>query len=134
MPAINHVAVLTTIVVSQLLGFLWYSVLFGKPWALGYRLQENALADMAPWTYLITIAGAALFGYGTAIFAGLIAVSGLSGGLLLGAGLWLGILAPRYLLHAVFGRISVPAMAIDMGFDALISVSTAIILTLWLPG
>ena len=133
MPAINHLAVLAAVVASQILGYLWYSVLFAKPWAIGYRLAENALAETPPWTYLVTVAGAVAFSYGTAIVAGLIAVSGVLGGLLLGGGLWLGLLAPRYLLHAVFGRIAPSSIAIDLGFDVLISVTTALIIALWLP-
>ena len=134
MPAINHLAVLVAVVISQVLGYLWYSVLFSKPWAIGYRLEPDALAQTPPWAYAVTLSGALLFSYGTAVAVGLLALSGATAGILLGAGIWLGVLVPRYTLHAAFGRIAPGAIAIDLGFDLVVSVSTATILTLWLPG
>lgn len=134
MPTINHLAVLVTVVASQILGFLWYSVLFGRPWARGYRLPDDAVAKNPPISYLVTILAAAVFGYAVAVLRGLLEVSGIGGGLALGALLWLGLVGPRYLLHAVFGRIAAPSVLIDLGFDLVIAAVTGAILAVWLPG
>ena len=131
MGTVNHVAVLATVVVSHLLGFVWYSVLFGRPWALGYRLEADALKKTHPAAMGSTVVAAVIFTYAMAIAVGRLGVVGVGGGVALGAGAWLGIIAPRYALHAIFGRVGRAAVAIDLGFDLLVTVVAGAILAAW---
>lgn len=133
MPQINHIAVVVVIVATQLVGFLWYSLGFGKLWAPGYRLAENALKSTPPVAYVGTLAVSILFTYALAILIGLLEVAGAAAGLAVGAAAWAGLIAPRYLLHAMYGRIAVPATLIDLGFDLLVSLLAGGILGVWRP-
>ena len=133
MPTINHWGVLVTVVASQVLGFVWYSVAFGKAWAVGYRLDRDALDSTPTGAYIATLAGAALYSYALAILIGLLEIEGVAAGIALGAMVWAGIVVPRYLLHALFGKISVRSIAIDSGFDLIVSIVTGAILAAWLP-
>lgn len=131
MPAVNHLAVLVSVVAAQLLGFVWYSVAFGKSWAVGYRLPADAMAKTNPASLGITLAGAIVFTYGMAVLFGLLGPTGLSAGLVGGALVFVGIIAPRYVLHAIFGKIKGSSILIDLGFDLLVSVVTGGILGVW---
>ena len=134
MPQVNHIAVLLVLVLSLVLGFLWYSILFGKRWAVGYRLEEDALKSIPGITILYTLIGALLFSYGVAIFAALLGVDGAAGGALLGLGLWGTIITPRYLLHVLYGRVGGRAILIDVGFDLLVALLAGAVIGGWLPG
>lgn len=133
MPTINIWAVIVATVASQALGFVWYSLVFGKPWALGYRLEATALASTPPIAYLGTVLGALLYSGALAVLAGVVDVAGLGPGALMGVLVWAGLVVPRYLLHALFGRIGSASVAIDLGFDLLVSVVTGAIIGVWLP-
>ena len=131
MPAINHLAVLVSVVAAQLLGFVWYSVAFGTTWAPGYRLEADAMAKTNPASLGITLAGAIIFTYGMAVLFGLVGTVTLASGLFGGALVFVGLVAPRYLLHAIFGKIKGTSILIDLGFDLLVMVVTGGILGAW---
>ena len=133
MPAINHLAVLVSVIAAQILGFVWYSVIFGRTWAVGYRMEADAMAKTSPASLGITLAGAVVYTYALAILFGLLGTDGIAAGLAGGSLLWLGLVMPRYLLHAIFGKIAGTSIAIDLTFDLLVTAVTATILSLWLP-
>lgn len=124
MPEVNVWAIVIAAVASQILGFLWYSVLFGRRWAPGYRLERDALQSTPPTAYIGTVLGALLFSGALAVLSGLLGVDTPGAGALVGLGLWGGVIMPRYLLHSLFGRIGRSAIAIDLGFDLLVAVMT----------
>jgi hypothetical protein len=131
MPQIQIWAVIVATVASQVVGFMWYSLLFGRTWAVGYRLETDALSSTPPLAYVGTVLGALLFSLAVAVGAGLLEVAGPMAGLFLGVGLWLGVIVPRYLLHALFGRLSLPAILIDTGFDLVAAALTGLIIGAW---
>lgn len=133
MPSIQHFAVIVSVVVAQVLGFLWYSVGFGRRWAVGYRLEADAMTKSSPASLGITLAGAVLFTYAIAALFALVGVQGLLAGATGGALVFAGIVLPRYLLHAVFARVAKGSILIDVGFDLIVSVVTGAILGVWLP-
>lgn len=133
MPAVNIWAVVAATVASQLLGFVWYSVLFGKQWAVGYRLEADALASTPPVSYAATVVGALVYSLALAVIAGVAGVAGIAGGIALGALVWIGLVVPRYLLHALFGRFAGGSVLIDLGFDALVSLVAGAIIGGWMP-
>jgi hypothetical protein len=131
MPQIQIWAIVVATVASQILGFVWYSVVFGRTWAVGYRLEADALASTPPLAYVGTLLGAFLFSLSVAVAAGLTGVHGPVGGILLGVGLWAGIVLPRFLLHALFARIAAASVAIDLAFDLLVAIVTGLIVGVW---
>lgn len=133
MPSVNIWAVIVAAVASQVLGYVWYSLAFGRPWALGYRLEATALATTPPLAYVGTILGALLYSVALAVAAGLTGVAGAGAGALMGVLVWAGLVAPRYLLHALFGRLGAASVVIDLGFDLLVSVVTGAVIGGWLP-
>lgn len=133
MPAINIWAVLIATIASQLIGFVWYSVIFSEPWARGYRLEPDALASTPPLSYVATILGAFVYSLALAVGAGLLDITGLPSGIVFGAIVWAGIVLPRYLLHALFARIAAGSALIDLAFDLILSIVAGAIIGVWLP-
>lgn len=131
MVEINVWAIVVATVASQIAGYLWYSVLFGRAWAGAYRLEADALSSTPAAAYGITLLGALVFSGGVATFAGFLGVAGLAGGVVLGGGLWAGIVLPRYLLHALFARVKPTGIAIDLGFDLIAAVLTGLVIGAW---
>lgn len=52
---INWLAVLVAVVVTQVLGFLWYGPLLGKPWRAGMGITEADMADRSGLGKALTI-------------------------------------------------------------------------------
>ncbi len=129
---INHLAVLVTVVAAQVLGYLWYSVLFGKLWAPGYRLESDVMAQVNPAYVGFTFAGSIAFGYAMAIGFALSGVTGVASGLGAATLVIVGFVLPRYLLHAIFARVATKSILIDLGFDLVVTLVTGVIIGGWI--
>ena len=88
---LNWVAILVCVIVGQVLLTLWFTVIFGDPWAKAYGAASRAEHTKAvpPWTYGIGLAGVILVTVGTALLQAVLGVTGLGGGL--GLGLFLAV-------------------------------------------
>ncbi|MEA2453185.1 MAG: hypothetical protein QOG04_1895 [Actinomycetota bacterium] len=53
--AIPWFGVLVAVVASQIIGFLWYGPLFGKPWRAAMGVTEEAMADRSGFGAAITV-------------------------------------------------------------------------------
>lgn len=128
----NWVAFVVALVISQVLGFLWYSnMLFAKPWmkAIG-KTEKQLQAEANPTVYAYSIVGAAvmlLVLSNVFRWAGITETTSAIGAAFL---LWLGFVATASVLNTVFEGRSWSLWAIDNGYHLANVVIASIILTL----
>lgn len=98
---INYLAVLVAAVASMVVGFLWYGVLFMKPWMrmMGYTKENMGKMNMsANKAYMLQFVGSLVMAYVLAhalIFASYyLDAEGVSAGVTAGFWNWLGFVAP----------------------------------------
>jgi len=98
---INYIAVLVAAVASMAVGFLWYGVLFMKPWMrmMGYTKENMSGMAMTPGkAYTLQFIGSLVMAYVLAhslIFANYyLDASGAVAGVMAGFWNWLGFVAP----------------------------------------
>ncbi len=116
---INWVAVIAAIISGQILLTLWFTVLFGKPWAVAYGAENQAAhsKDVPGTAYGIGLACMIALVFGTALLHQAVGVNGIGDGFLFGviAALAYGVatVLPGYefLLKSSAGRIAAGSQA-----------------------
>src|SRR6185503_19308063 len=132
MKSINHVAIVVSVILHQILGFLWYSP---APWvntrleALGRPLTEASAVD--PVALALDIVGWFLASY---VIAWLVKKTGAdtaAKGALLGLVLWLGLAVPTLVPHYAFAGVKPVVTVIDLANVLVACVMTGAILAAW---
>jgi hypothetical protein len=129
---LNWLAFIVALVITQVLGFLWYSTtMFGKTWmkAIG-KTEKQLRAQSQPSDYAYTVVGAAIM---ILILANVLmwaGVAGLGGAVLAAFLLWLGFVATGSAMNSVFEGRPWNLFWINSGYHLVNMVVAAIILTL----
>ena len=137
---INFVAILVAVVVNFILGFIWYTPLFGKIWGreMGYD------PDMKP-EKSVMLKGMAFMIIGNFLFAGVLAhnilawqyvpgikeMGPLSNALSAAIFTWLGFYVPGELGATVWQKHSWKLFGINTGYNLASLLVVALILTHW---
>lgn len=130
---LNWLAFVVALVVTQVLGFLWYgNVLFAKPWmkAIG-KTAKQLEKEATPTVYAYSVIGAAVMllvlsnvlrwtGAATAVEGALTALI-----------IWAGFVATSSAMNTAFEARSWKLWLIDNGYHIVNAVISAAILTLW---
>lgn len=137
---INYAAIVVAVVANFILGFIWYTPLFGKAWAkeMGFDTSIKPSAGQLAKGLTITIIGTFLMVY---VFAHNIAawsfVPGTdemgAGGTILNAAIftWLGFFVPLDLERIAWEKGSWKLFAINGGYHLMTLLVAASILILW---
>lgn len=132
MKGINHIAVVVSVILHQILGFLWYSP---APWvnarleALGKPLTEASAVD--PVALALDIVGWFLASYVIAWLIQKIGADTAARGALLGLVLWLGLAVPTLVPHYAFAGLKPVVTVIDIANVLVACVMTGAILAAW---
>ena len=134
---INWLAFIVALIVTQVLGFLWYSMaLFGKPWmkAIG-KTQKQLQAQSKPTDYVYTVVGAAIMLLVLVNVLGWVAAAtgaalSITDAATVAAILWLGFVAPGATMNSVFEGRPWNLVWINNGYHLVNMVIAAVILTL----
>lgn len=129
---INWLAVVVAVVVSQVLGFLWYGMsLFGKPWMKAVGKTEKQLkAQAKPTDYVYTVVGSLVM---VIILANVLAwaqVNDVAGAVTTAFFLWLGFVAPGSLMNSVFEGRPMNLFYINTAYHLVNMLVAAAILTI----
>lgn len=116
---INWIAVIVAIIVGQIVLTLWFTILFGEPWAKAYGAENRAAhaKDVPGVAYGIGVVCMVVLVVGTALIQAAIGITGIGGGLVFGivAALAYGVatVLPGYgfLLNTQAGRIAAGSQA-----------------------
>lgn len=131
---INYVHVLVITVIGFLLGWLWYSVLFGKIWMTEMKITEEMRAEgkssMGPlmakaffYTFVSTV--------GLAMVLHLHPVPSWDKGAELGAAIGLLIVGARFLNSGVWEKKSCKLLTINVGHEVVLFALQGALLTFW---
>jgi hypothetical protein len=110
----NHFAIAATVVLNQLLGFLWYSpVLFLSPWVRGLGKVVDQLDRSNPMPYIVSVVASTAACYVISWLVQALKIGTFKRGVGFGAILWFGIAAPGLVMHNAFAGLSWTVTAID---------------------
>lgn len=118
--SINWLAVLVCVVVSMVTGFIWYSpqVFFNIWWKKVGKTEKPSMEGMGlVWTLTVLASAAQAVFLSIAVDVGAQALgwNGPVGGLLTAGAVWLGIVAPTYLVNKLFAGHGLGIWAIEIG-------------------
>ncbi|MEA2337273.1 MAG: hypothetical protein QOE82_1280 [Thermoanaerobaculia bacterium] len=134
-PHVNYLAVLVSGVAIFMLGGLWYSVIFKKPWIRLMGISEEKMKEGAggamPFLYLMAFLTALLTAYVEAIIINHFAPFSLFRGAFVGTLLWLGFAAPSSFATAIFSMTKKPLWFINTAYNWVSFVVAGMILSVW---
>ena len=129
---VNYLAVLVAAIVGFAPGALWYSpALFGKQWQALTGVSDEAARAMGLKPIVITFIGMLLLTYGMARVMNLAELSGLQGGVMIAALVWLLFLAPLMLSQTLYQNQKVKLWGIDVGYRFVSTLIIGVILGVW---
>lgn len=128
----NWLAFIVALVVTQVLGFLWYSdFLFAKAWTKAIGKTAKQIQDQAdPSVYAYSVVGAAVM---LLVLVNVLRWAGITETLpAIGAALliWLGFVATSSAMNTAFEKRGWPLWLIDNGYHVVNAIVSAAILTL----
>lgn len=133
---INHLAVWILVVVDQLIGGVWYSVLFASRW-LGYhgKLMTDIDQEKGGFPpYVVSIVAAIAINYSVAWLIGRLNVRSAGGALRIALICWFGFLLMPYMTieaFSAFGRNPAEIVLINMGQYLVVFAVAGLALGAW---
>jgi hypothetical protein len=129
---INHGAVIVTIILHQIVRYLWYSPsVFFDPWMSAFRLTPLAMTDLTLVPFIAALLASVSFCYLFAWLINRLMITRLLEGLALAVALWLphaGFLTMSQYLSA---EIPWPGILVDVLGTLANVILSGVILTLW---
>jgi hypothetical protein len=134
-PHVNYLAVLVSGVVIFLLGGLWYSVLFKKPWIRMMGIPEEQMKEGSggamPMLFLMAFLCGLLTAYIEAIVINHFPPPTLARGVFVGTLVWVGFAAPSSFATAIFSMTKKPLWFINSAYNWASFVAAGMILSVW---
>jgi hypothetical protein len=134
-PHVNYLAVLTGGVIIFILGGLWYSLLFKKPWVRLMEIPEEKMKEGAgkgmPFLLLLAFLCGLLTSYVEAIIINHFAPYALWRGAFVGTLVWLGFAAPSSFSTAIFSMTKKPLWLINSTYNWVCFVVVGMLLSVW---
>jgi hypothetical protein len=137
---INFAAILVAVVVNFVIGFIWYTPLFGKIWGkeMGYdptmKPDSKVLAKGMAFMIIGNFLFAWVFAHNIAAWTfvpGVKEMGALSNALSASIFTWIGFYLPGHLGSTVWEKKSWTLFAINAGYDLVSLFVVALILTYW---
>ena len=139
LPHVNYFAVLTSGVVIFILGGLWYSLLFAKPWMalMGVTeekmkaFKESPAAKMMPLMYFAALICALLIAWVLAVIINHFGEVDAMRGAEVGAVCWLGFAGATSFASEIFSMRPLKLWIINSGYNLASFVIAGVILGAW---
>lgn len=130
--SLNWLAILVSIIAGQIISTLWFTVLFGEPWARAYGAasKQQHTKEIPPFTYGVAILSTALIAISIALLQQALAIGTVSSALLLGLILAVGICSASILPGQAFLK-RLPVFLMTAGVQSVMILVISVILTLW---
>jgi hypothetical protein len=137
---INFAAVAVCVLLSFVLGFVWYAAIFTKPWTKGMGYDPNMRPDKTQMMkgVIVSIIGSFLFVWmlafylaGWKYFPNTAEMGTMSFAVNSALSVWLGFFVPVHLSKVVWEKHSWKLFFINSGFNLFSAISVATILAYW---
>ena len=131
---LNYLHVLVAAIVGFLLGWLWYSVFFGKTWAAEMKLTPPGSNDPKPamgWMLFKGFVCTFLSAVGMAMIVARWPAYSIVKGAELGAAVGFLVVGTRYLNNGIWEKKSVKLLSINVGHDVVLFALMGAILAAW---
>jgi hypothetical protein len=132
---LNYIAIIVSVVATQVLGTLWYSnLLFGKTWRaeIGMTAEQwQARSSQARAGYIMAILGSLIAAWVLAMLIQATDAADVIDGIVLGLMVSIGFVATAIAINYVFESKSLKLFLITAGYPVVSLLITGIILTLW---
>jgi len=131
---INLWAALVAGLINMVVGAIWYApAVFGKIWAreLGMKMDKPMGDKGMGMSYFITLLGALVMGYVTALLLGYGGAATATDGLMLGLWIWFGFAVTIPLNDVVFGKKTWTLYFLNAAYYLVILVINSILLATW---
>ncbi len=133
-PHVNYLAILTSGVVIFILGGLWYSLLFKKPWVALMGISEEKMKEgsgsMGGLLFMAFLC-ALVISYILAIVVNHFSPFSPIRGAMVGAMMWVGFAAPTSFSTAIFSMTKKPLWLINTTYNLVSFVAAGVILSVW---
>ena len=131
----NHLAILVTVIVQQIIGFLWYSPsMFFTPWMAGIGKQAGEVNQHDPVPFIVAVATSIIFCYTLAWCLQRVGAPTATDGAFVGALVGLGLIGPALAGHYAFIGFRWGLMAIDIGMELVTCAVSGALLAGWPVG
>lgn len=129
---VNYLAVLVSAVAMFVLGGLWYSALFAKPWmSVVGKTEAELRAASSPLLYVAAFVAALVTSFVLALVLHNVGATTVRAGLLWGFHCWLGFAAATSYIHYLFSLRSNKHWLIDTGHSLASFLVAGAILAVW---
>lgn len=127
----NHLAILVSVIVQQIIGMTWYGI-FGEKWvaSLGKSMEEFH-NNPDPTPYIVGIISSVALAHGTSYLFRLLKVETLGAGIKFSFFFFAFFVLFTTATHTYFAHLSKITLSIDMGHTLLCFLSTGAILAVW---
>jgi hypothetical protein len=139
--SVNYLAVLAAAVAAFAVGFIWYTVLFQKPWAkeMGYNMEEmkndkkaQAAAGKAyGLSILLSLLTCYMMAHVMKMSQLVFSYSPLTSGVTTAVSMWIGFVGPIQALDSLFGRSSWKLWWINSGYQLISLIVMGIVIGLF---
>jgi hypothetical protein len=134
-PHVNYLAVLAGGVLIFMLGGLWYSALFKKPWIALMGIPEEKMREGSggamPALFLMAFGCGLLTSYVLAVVLNHFGPVTVPRGAMVGVLVWLGFAGPSSFATAIFSMTKKPLWLINSGYNLVSFVLVGMLLALW---
>jgi FtsH-binding integral membrane protein len=128
--SINHKAVIVSAILYQVVGFIWYQVIFSSLWQTSSGVSTADIEKMGASPHIIALIGAFIFAY---VFAYLQSKlnNNLKTGLFVIVLLWLGVTLPDSIPHYTFLSIPNTVLIVDTLHTLVAMLVAGSIILIW---
>jgi hypothetical protein len=128
---LNHVAILVAALYQWILGALWYSLLFAKPWMALTGHKAGTRPKDAVFSMITSFFGGLMLAFVLAHVVMWPGAETFGEGALVGFICWLGFIAMPLLAETLYERRSFKLLAINSGYWLAAVVGSSILLAVW---
>ena len=130
---INYLAIVAAIVLNMVLGALWYSVLFVKPWMKLNNLTAEMIKEQGSpiKQYVVAVIASVVIAFAIAIVAEAAGVANAAEGALLGAIMSVGLVATAFGTSYMFESKALKHFLINAGYPVVAAVLIGTLIGGW---
>ena len=131
MEQINYIAVITTAIIIQFIGFLWYSpILFGAKWMKLLKTNPEEVKAMGKAPHILALITAFFMSFMMALILLWTGANNLISAIGLATLIWFGVTLPDSIPHYKFAKLPLGILVLDIFHTLSMLIASAIILTL----